>query len=170
MLGIVLLSSAAILPPQDSSSPDENTIKALFIYNFTKQIEWPASNLQGQKFVISVYGDSPVREKLIAVMKGRKVFDKNVEIRLVESMDEITGSQIVFVSQNQSNKLSKINEVCAEKGILIITEEKGMAGKGAAINIVEIESHLRFEMNESAIKKQGLKVSSQLYKLAITIR
>ncbi len=155
---------------QDKGTSDENTLKALFIYNFTKHIEWPASFQQLNGFTISIYGKSPVKESLEEVMKGRKIFDKNVIIKVIASESEIGDSQILFIPKSQSHKLNGVLEQFADKGILIITEERGMITKGTGINIVEKDNHLRFELNNSALKKQGLKVSNQLNNLAINNR
>lgn len=170
LLSLLLLCSAGNNYLQDDGSTDENTLKALFIYNFTKQIEWPSASLQGTRFIISIYGSSPVKDKLQLVMKGRRIFDKNVEIKEISRPEDISGSHILFIPKGSGHKLSIFLEAYADKGVLIITEEKGMTNRGAGINIIEKDSRLRFELNDGALKKQGLKVSNQLYNLAINIR
>lgn len=165
LLTLLILCSAGTAGPENNGS-DESTIKALFLYNFTKQIEWPSATLLKPTFIISIYGESPVKEKLQGVMKGRKVFDKAVEIKVIANDAEIEDCHMLFLPKSQSGKLMKIVEQYADKGILIITEEKGIIGKGSGINIIEKDEHLRFEINEAALKKQGLKISNQLYNLA----
>lgn len=167
---LLVLCSAVPDKLQNNAGPDESTVKALFVYNFTKQIEWPVHVMNTQKFVITVLGESPVKDRLISVLKGRRVFDKPVEIRGATTIDDIQTTQILYVSRSQSAKLQKILEQMDDKGILIITEEKGMAAKGSCINIIQKDETLKFELNDVSIKKQGLKVSNQLYNLAVTIR
>jgi predicted transcriptional regulator len=167
---LLVLCSAVPDKLQNSAGPDESTVKALFVYNFTKQIEWPAHVMNTQKFVITVLGDSPVKDRLNIVLKGRRIFDKPVEIRGAMSIDDIQTTQILYVSKSHSAKLQKILEQMDDKGILIVTEDKGMAAKGSCINIIQKDETLKFELNDVSIKKQGLKVSNQLYKLAVTIR
>ena len=165
LFSMVILCGAGI-PFQNNSTSDENTLKALFIYNFTKHIEWPSNMQQHSKFTISIIGNSPVKEKLEEIMKGRKVFDKTVEIKVIHDLSEITTSHILFIPASNSDKINKIADQYSDKGILIISESKGMIGKGSGINIIEKDNHLKFELNNSALKKQGLKVSNHLINLA----
>ncbi|MBK9318472.1 MAG: YfiR family protein [Bacteroidetes bacterium] len=67
---------------------------------------------------------------------------------------------------SNSDKINEILDQYSDKGLLIISEGKGMIGKGSGINIIEKDNHLRFELNNSALKKQGLKVSNHLINLA----
>lgn len=144
---------------------DIHNLKALFIYNFTKYIEWPPLK-PGAPFVIAVYGKSPVKEKLEILLKGRKIHNRPVEIRYYNHSDTI--AQIIYIPSEWSGKVPFIVDKQINKGTLIITED--LAGKRppGCINLVTRNDQLRFDMNETAIKKEGLKVSSQLMNLAIT--
>jgi len=148
---------------------DVSTVKALFVYNFTKYIEWNQHNLQ-QKFKIGVMGQSDVKDKLVLILKGKKLYNREIEIIEIKNIDEITGCQILYISKNESDKLKQVVDRFAQSELLIVTEDKNMAAKGSCINIVEKEQKMRFEMNDSAIKKAGLKVANQLYELAIIVR
>lgn len=149
---------------------DEYTLKALFVFNFTKHIEWPAQLNPGDHFTISVYGNSPITEKLSAVAKGRKIFDKPIDIRETNKMDDLANSQIIFITKEQSDKFPQVLEKYKKKGILFVTEMKNLASKGSCINILEIDQKLSIELNDVAMKREGLKVSNQLYELATVIR
>ncbi len=165
LFSLVIFCGAGI-PFQNNNTSDENTLKALFIYNFTKHIEWPLNMQQHSKFTISIIGNSPVKEKLEDIMKGRKVFDRTVEIKVIHDLSEITSSHILFIPANNSDKINKIIDQYSDKGILIISESKGMIGKGSGINIIEKDNHLKFELNNAALKKQGLKISNHLINLS----
>jgi hypothetical protein len=145
---------------------DENTIKALFVYNFTKQIEWPDSRLKESKFRISVVGNQDVKAALVNIMKGRRVFDKEVEVVAVADVGDLKPSHIIYIGRGKGGQLPRALQVSGN-GTLVVCEEKGMITKGTCINIVEKNSQLRFEINESAMKRQDLKVSVQLINLAL---
>ena len=148
---------------------DEYTIKALFVYNFTKYIEWHEQSISPQ-FRIGVLGESAMGEKLSMILKGKKLYNRNVEVKEIKSVDDVAGFQIIYISKNQSDQLKQVLEHCAQSETLIVTEDKNMAAKGSCINIVEKDQKIKFEMNETAVKKAGLKVASQLYELAIVVR
>ena len=167
---LLVLCSGFIKPSQENDTANESTVKALFIYNFTKHIEWPSAVLSGSRFTIGTFGENDVKEKLLSVLKGRRIFDKTAEVKQISSIDEISGVQILYVGKSQSVNIDKIIQLYGDKGILIITEDKGLSNKGAGINLIRRGDNLRFETNESALKKAGLKVSNQLISLAISSR
>lgn len=151
-----------------ANNEDEPTMKALFIYNFTKHIEWPKGKING-KFVIGVLGNSPVFDKLNVIMKERKVKDYPVEIRKISSIDKIESFDILFVSKGESDHIREIDSNADSYGVLIVTEERDMAKKGACINIIRQDERMKFEINDTEIKKEGLKISTQLYELAVVV-
>ena len=161
---LLFLSSAF----QTKNEISEPTIKALFIYNFTKYVEWPVEK-DHNNIVIGFYGPSAVIDELKKICLNKKVKDRAIEIRQANDISEAEKCDIFFIPQDENDMFKYINERLNGKGVLIVTEEKGMAQKGAAINIIEQDNKVRFELNENAIKKSGLKISSQLLALAIKV-
>lgn len=148
---------------------DEHTVKALFVYNFTKYIEWHEQSISPQ-FRIGVLGESAMGEKLSMILKGKKLYNRAIEVKEIKNIDDVAGYQIIYISKSQSDQLKQVIEHCTLSETLIVTEDKNMAAKGSCINIVERDQKIKFEMNETAIKKAGLKVASQLYELAIVVQ
>ena len=104
------------------------------------------------------------------LLYGKKLYNRNVEVKEIISADDVAGYQIIYISKNQSDQLKQVLEHCAQNETLIVTEDKNMAARGSCINIVEKDQKMKFEMNETALKKAGLKVANQLYELAIVVR
>ena len=153
---------------QEKNEISELTIKALFIYNFTKYVEWPVEK-DPARIVIGFYGPSPVIDELKKVCANKKVRDKVVEIRQANDVTEASKCDIFFIPQSENEDFKYLNDQLLGKGVLIVTEEKGMAQKGASINIIEMDNNVRFELNETSVRRAGLKISSQLLSLAIKI-
>lgn len=164
--GALVSATAGRVSAQGAGGQDEQTLKALFIYNFTKQIEWPAQKMTGTKFVIAVVGKSSVSDRLNQLLSGRKIFDKPVEVRVVDGMEDALTAQIVFIPKSQTDKLPAYLDKISGKQALVITEEKHIASKGVSINLYLKEDRLRFELSESTIRKEALKVSNQLLELS----
>lgn len=154
---------------QGSEDINEPTVKALFIYNFTKYVEWSKEKYI-TRFVIGVYGSTPVINHLKQVCTGRKIKGKEIDVQLVSAIDEADKCDVLFIPKCQNISMEKIKEAITDKEVLVITEENGMALKGSAINIVEVKDKFGFEINESAMKQTGLKASSQLLTLAVKIK
>ena len=154
---------------QGTNVTDEYTIKGMFIYNFTKYIDWSGSK-QGSNFVIAVLGHSEIEQSLQQIAANKKVNNKNIEIRMISNPAEATDCQIIFISRSSNNMLRETIEKLGSKGILIVTEDKDMALKGATINIINVDGKFKFELNETAARRDGLKIATQLEALAIHVK
>lgn len=166
LLGIFILCSFKLPAQQEYTTSNENTLRSLFIYNFTKHIVWPSNSLVTTRFNIGVHGSPELTESILKVTRGRTVFDKNIDVKNITDSTDISGLHILYIAQTNTLKIEKIVQQYGESGVLIITEEKGMLEKGAGINMIQKQDNLRFELNEEALRKAGLRVSNQLINLA----
>jgi hypothetical protein len=116
--------------------------------------------------VIVVVGKSPIANSLSSILKNRKIQEKSVEIIESNSLEDIQKAQILFISKGNAKKLELNTELLSEKGILVVTEENRLNSQLSCINIIEIQGKMTFELNESNIRKSGIKISSQLRALA----
>ena len=147
---------------------NEYTLKALFVYNFTKHIEWPVNTNVNSKFQLVVVGKSEITNSLTKLIGGRKVNDKYIEVKTVSNSSKIEPAQVIFITRGNYSKVSNQLENLSSQGTLIITEEKSINDKYSDINIVEKDNGLRFEINEVNLRKAGFKVSNQLLELSIS--
>ncbi len=147
----------------------EKKFHAVFIYNFYKDIEWPPS-YKGEDFVIGVLGNSPIIPLLQRMTRNRKVSGSyRFVIKKYNSLNEIGKCHMLFIPEGKSNLLPDVLKRLRGKSTLVITEKAGLGGQGSAINFVLINQRLKFELNESALKRANLKVSGTLRKLSILI-
>lgn len=165
---LIVFSSGKVA--QDGSVADEYTLKALFVYNFTKHIDWPPSTTTGSRFLICVTGKSEIKEKLQSTLKGRRILDKPVEIKEISRPEEADGAQIVYISKGRGENAQLFIDDLYNKSVLIITEEKNMIQKGSCINLIQKDGKLRFELSETNLRNKGLRVSNQLSGLAVVIK
>jgi hypothetical protein len=146
----------------------EANLKAVFIYNFTKYIDWDASSSPENTFVIGIIGSSAIMRPLTEIAKENKVNNKKIIIRSFSKPEDIGECQILFIPKKSPLSLSSILDKCG-RGVLTISEEEGFAKRGTAFNFVVINDKLKFETNLKALDLAGLKAGSQLLKLAIVI-
>ncbi len=141
--------------------------QAVFMFNFYKQMEWPAS-YKGGAFVIGIIGDSPVIPMLEKLMSSKTGQTKFVIARF-KSVGEITKCHMLFIPSDKSDLFESVHKKLAGTSTLIITEKAGLGGKGAAINFVQINDRLKFELNQTAVRKANIQVSDMLKSLSIMI-
>ena len=162
---LILLIAAFAEKAKAQSGQGEAALKAVFIYNFTKYIDW---DNMGNEFVIGVIGNSPIENALIEIAKNNTIKNKRIVIRHYARPEDIRTCQILFIAKRSSYTLSSILHETG-RGVLTISEEDGYSRQGTAFNFVIREDKLKFEANLKAIDDAGLKASSQLLKLAIIV-
>ena len=164
-LYLLIICSAAISAGAQVID-EESKLKAAFVYNFTKYIDWDVPNMD--EFTIGVLGSSSIYNSLIEIARTKTVNDKRIVIRHFNKPEEIINCNILFISANTTHTpepvLSKVG-----KGTLTVSEESGFAEQGTAFNFFVKNDKLKFEANVKSINAAGLKASSQLLKLAIIV-
>jgi hypothetical protein len=157
----------------DARTPaaDEWQIKSAFIYNFTKFVEWPEAALGGptQPIVIGVLGEKPLAQQLAAVVAGRNVNGRPIEVRPVRTASEARATQLLFVTAAEESRYAAMRDELADSPVLTVGETPSFSVTGA-IGFVQEGEKLRFEINVDIAERSHLKISSQLQKLAATVR
>jgi hypothetical protein len=141
----------------------------VYVYNFTKYIQWPASYQNGD-FVIAVFGTSPITSQLRNATANKTVGTQKIVVKQVNGLAAVENPHILFVPNLQSANLAAIKQKLAGKSTLIVTEKTGLAKQGSHINFILRDGKWRIEMNADQVEAAGLKISSQLSRLAIPVR
>lgn len=138
----------------------EYEVKAAFIYNFAKFVKWPEGT---SKITFCIVGKNPFGASVDSV-DGKPIADKAFKVALTGSLS--AACNIVFISESERSRLASIIESIKSDGVLTVADTEGFAAKGVMINFfIDDEGRVRFELNNDAIKKGGVLISSQLLKL-----
>ncbi len=142
--------------------------QAMFIYNFSRLIEWPASYKTGS-FVIGILGAGDIINELQAYTTGKKVGTQEIIVRQYNEPGEVNKCHILFVTFAKTKIMSNLLNSVGNKSTLIITEKNGAVNEGSAINFVVIGDKLKFEISERNATKYGIKYSSKLTEMAYKV-
>ena len=150
---------------------DEYQVKAAFLFNFAKFVEWPneAFSDPNAPLVITVFGEDPFNGSLEAV-KGKLVNNRKLTIRRVKDIQEIGKSNVLFVSPSARKELARILEALQGQNVLTVGEDGAFTQYGGIINFVKEDNRVRFEVNVTAAERAGLKISSRLLALARIVK
>jgi hypothetical protein len=157
--GIIILCSA------ESPAQDE-MFKALFMYNFTKDIEWPDSYEKGD-FIITVVGNKAMERELQKIASKKKVGNQSIVVKSVDNASDIGRCHIVYLGPNESDQVEEIIRNTVKYPTVIITDKPGLMSKGAGINYVKVNGKQKFEISPTCLNKRGLKVNTLLTSLGI---
>lgn len=166
MKRISLLIIAIVVLKFSNLFAQSEKYQALFIYNFTKYIEWPTNSTQD--FVIGVIGNDVILSELKNIAESKKVGSQNIVVKSLSNTDDLSNCNIIYIPSSKNNKLEEIL-ASAKESTLIVTDKKGAAKEGADINFVIVDGKQKFEINSSNISKSGLKVDPNLLNLGINV-
>ena len=149
----------------DAYGQEEKYI-SLYIYNFTKHIEWP-DEYKGGNFIIDVLGHKSVYDKLSSVLNTKSRGKQQFVVNRPASVEKVhPDCHILFLGHWRSGKLQKALDRVGPTGTLVVTEKQGMLQKGADINLVIRNKKIMYEFNKTNLKKRELSFSTDLSSLA----
>ena len=148
------------------SENNEYNIKAMFVLNFMKYVEWPQEP-NSDTFKIGVVGESNIYQALLSLVANRK---ENSKIKIYKVNTDLNEEyQILIIARNENNRIESLSKKYQGKGTLIISEEC-KNNNNASINLVNINNKIRFEINNIQAKLGGIKISSKLSEMAISVQ
>ena len=165
---ILLCLSLIVLFIGNPAQGQNEKFKALFIYNFTKYIDWPSDYLNND-FVIGVYGSSPILTDLELIASKRKVGVQTIIVQQFNSVNDIGKCHVLYIPPNKSSSLADVIAKIGNEPTLIISDAPGLAHKGASINYVLRGTQQDFEINKRKIEASHLKINSALLSLGTVI-
>ena len=170
---LFLCLSLALLPAVDGSAqeqpPLEYQVKAAFLFNFAKFVEWPPAAFADAKspIVIGILGDNPFGEDLAKTVRDKTVNNRPITIKKeFRSLADATNCHILFISTSEKQRLPEIFKGLRGASVLTVGETDRFTETGGMINFVTGGNKIRFQINVEAAKSAGLKVSSKLLSLA----
>jgi YfiR/HmsC-like len=154
---LLFLAFAGVLQAQVS----EYDYKAAFIERFTRFVEWP-EEFEDNTFKVAVFGKNPFNTTLDNLFADIKIKNQDVELIYTNNIVDIIDVNLVFISTSEKKRIKEILAFTDKNPILTIGDSKGFSAKGVHINMYVDDNYIRYEINEIAIEKSDLKVSSLL--------
>jgi hypothetical protein len=152
------------------SQPTEYQIKAAFLFNFAKFVEWPPTAFAEatSPMVLGILGENPFGDDLERIIRGKTVNNRPLVVRTdFHSPGEATNCHILFISTSEKQRLPEILKGLRGASVLTVGETDRFTETGGMINFVVEGSKIRFQINDAAAKGAGLKISSKLLSLAL---
>lgn len=174
-LQVVLFSAAYVFPgplPAQSRPPSEYELKAAFLLNFAKFIDWPESSFANAQspFTICVLGMDPFGPALDSTLRGKIVGNRPVMLIRITEIAQARQCHVVFVAASESKRLPEIIDRLQNASVLLVGESEGFAEAGGAIQFTLEDNRVRFAINTDVADRTGLKFSSKLLALAKIVR
>jgi len=151
---------------------DEYQVKAAFLYNFAKFVEWPPEAFKSARdpILVCVLGHNPFGGALEEVIRGKSIDGRSFAFREVSNAPQARACQILFVSSSDGKRFRALTADLKSAGILTVGETQGFATGGGVINFKLEDGHVRFEINVDAAEHAQLRISSKLLGLAQIVK
>jgi len=162
---LLLLSTVAARAGEALS---EAEVKAAFLYNFTKFVEWPKQTFSSTNAPIqfAVFGDEEFSAKLKTLLGDKKAHGRSFEVKSIFTPQEAKNFHIVFVAGPESRRAAQVLEATKKAPVLTIGESDQFLDAGGMINLFFEDAQLAFEVSPESAQKAGLEISSKLLRLA----
>lgn len=163
MLTCWVTSIAAQTPPVQGFQ-----IKAVFLLNFTRFVEWPSNAFPTEEtpIIIGILGEDPFGPYLDEVLAGEKVNGRSIVVVRYKEITEIDRCHILYINIPESERMENILEPLGERNILTISDSDIFIQKGGIIRFINVNNKIRFQINPEAAKAANINISSKLLSLA----
>ena len=167
IVAVSLWAGGPLRADAEENPSREYMIKAAFLYNFAKFVEWPSNAFTDKKAPVRlcVLGEDPFGIALDSI-EGKTIHGRKLTIERLNSTKDITICHILFISETEKKQLVNVFDHVKDSSVLTIGDTENFAGLGGIINFTMVKKKIRFRINLAAADRAGLKISSKLLKLA----
>jgi hypothetical protein len=150
----------------------ESEVKAGFVYNFARFVEWPATAVSGSNalVVIGVLGDDAFGSKLEQTLKDKVILGRPCTVRKYKELIEVNQCHLLFIGGLEKKRLPEILAALKDAPVLTVGEMDRFAQAGGMINLYKEQNSFRFEINLAAAERAQLKINPRLLQLARIVR
>ncbi len=165
----------ALAQDRDSSDSSEYLIKAGFIFNFAKFVDWPPTTFAqpDSPIVIGILGTDPFGAIIDQIVQDKKIGGRGFVVKRLKwgaDPKELRECKILFVGASERTHIDELVQIVRGLPILTVGETPGFAERGGVIRLVLEDNRVRFEVNVEAARQAGLTISSRLLTLARIIQ
>lgn len=142
--------------------------QALYIYNFAKNIGWPAEDAS-KELVITVIGDGDLASELNKLSATKAIGSRKVVVKESATTSGLQKSDIIVLGESKSGQIGALMSAQEGNKNLIVSGKKGQCANGAGISFLSEGGKLKFEISEKNISKRGIQVSKKLLDLGTKV-
>ena len=172
MVALVLfLLPGFILAALAGSGQGEDEVKAAFLFNFIKFVEWPDSVFGSPEdpYLVSMVGNDSIEEALMGI-NGKTVSGRRVVVRKVPGLSSLERCHILFVGESERGKVDQVLGAVKKWPVLTVADIEGFARRGGTIGFIREGNRVKFEINDESAEKAGLKLNAKLLYLGKIVR
>lgn len=155
-----------------ASHPSEFEVKAAYLYNFGRFVEWPPETVSSDtaEFPICILGDDPFGKALDSTISGEKIEGRAVVARRISAPAQATVCRVLFISSSEDKQIKEILSNLGKSSILTVSDIPQFLDDGGMVQFILADQKVRFKINLAATRQAGLNLSSELLKVAAEVK
>jgi len=160
------------MPPQVVASPSEYELKAAFLYNLGNFITWPAKAYSSEEapFFLCILGTDPFGENLDLITNNQKIAGRSIQISRLNNEVDARGCQLVFISNSEQNKMSRILNSLKNYPVLTVSDTDDFIEQGGMIMFVTTDNKVKLSIFPERLSSLSLKASAKLLQIAKIVK
>lgn len=164
---LVVVAAGWLRAGADGSVVDEYQVKAAFLFNFAKFVEWPAQapNASSDAIALCVFGKNPFGTALDGIA-GKSIGNRKFVVREVSGAQQANKCHILFVAGSDRKRIRALLEEVKTSSMLTVGETEDFIGDGGIVSFRLKDARVHFEIDDAAAERAGLHISSKLLSLA----
>ena len=167
-----IFTGAGPVPRARAQAPSEYEVKAVFLYNFAKFVEWPSdpSSNAREPITVCIAGNDPFGKTLDQTILDKTANGRRFMIQRFTREEDASGCQILFTGSSDQTYIRSLLAVLKGSSVLTVGETEGFLRLGGIIDFTLEENKVRFKINVDAAERARLKISSKLLNVAKVVR
>jgi hypothetical protein len=168
IVAVLLALVAAPARAQAPDAPTEYQVKAVFLFNFSQFVDWPAASFADGRapLVIGVLGSDPFGATLDEIVAGETVNGRPLAVRRYDSVEQIDTCHILFIGRSQEVRFDAVLAALKGRSVLTVGDFEGFARRGGIIRFMTVGNKIRLRVNLAAAQDAKLTISSKLLRPA----
>src|SRR5882724_3375005 len=156
----------------ESATSPEYQVKAVFLSKFPSFVTWPDNVFSEAKapIVIGILGSNPFGAVLEEAIREVEIKGRPLTIRKIERVEEAAGCQILYIREQERERLSRILDALKNKPVFTVGETDQFTRRGGILNFTLVEGRVRIEINPDEAHRAGLKIDSKLLSVATVVK
>lgn len=166
---LVLLLLFGLSPLEaDTPAPREYQVKAVFLFNFTRFVDWPPSAFRSADapLVIGVLGDDPFGRSLDEAVRGENAHNHPVRVQRYRTVAEVNDCHVLFIARSEEGRIDSILTALRGKPILTVSDVEDFTPRGGMVRFFSEHNRIRLRINLDAARESNLTLNSNLLRAA----
>jgi len=149
-----------------AQTQSEFRVKAAYVFNLTKYVEWPSEK---ESLTIGVIGEGPIVQTLNSELSGRISDSRLIKVLINPPDDQIRRCDMLFIAFKSGRQIEQLLRRVSGYPLLTVSDTASFARQGGVVGLITVGDRIEIQINLEASRRANLKISSRLLNLATLV-